>query len=596
MSSIKKPYVFTRGKILFDLSSIYCDSPATLLQSDLFLEVAGRFLERIASRESRIYTYIRENVPLKKRDDLALYIVKLFRLLVSHTSGEIIVMNSEYFELLAEREYLLEFVEELYNFWRRFERFLYVEAPKRSRYTTNSIHHAQFIKLSTELKALVLDTYRHIRENLTGKNPRSYRQLPAGANMGMLLEKVDWKCPDFYSRIKDIPFIRLTIMESPLILYPKMNTRKGSFTEIYEINEDMLLLIKEHWFCYPAKIGTLTAFIYFHQDFVSQGLSMCNLFEIADYEEIENSTPDMILFFGLKNVNFPGDTVFYDDRQSGMLVGLVRHSEEIDYFGYFKKMPLTFHNIVMLRRGRLPLHGAMTYLTLKNGGTAGVVIVGDSGAGKSETIEAFRILAEEHIRDVRIIFDDMGSINIDDEGRILGYGTEIGAFVRLDDLQPGYAYEEIDRSIFMNPNRTNARLIIPITSYYHITKGYDVNLILYANNYEQVDQEHAAIEFFDTPEDAIAVFRSGARLAKGTTDEKGIVHTYFANPFGAPQRKQEHEERAQSMFAALFAKGVKVGQCRTRLAIEGFEQEGPRVAALELFNVIQKMSIDTPYG
>lgn len=29
----------------------------------------------------------------------------------------------------------------------------------------------------------------------------------------------------------------------------------------------------------------------------------------------------------------------------------------------------------------------------------------------------------------------------------LAYGTEIGAFVRLDDLDIGYAYKEIDRSI-----------------------------------------------------------------------------------------------------------------------------------------------------
>ena len=33
----------------------------------------------------------------------------------------------------------------------------------------------------------------------------------------------------------------------------------------------------------------------------------------------------------------------------------------------------------------------------------------------------------------------MGSLQIR-EGEVVGLGTEIGAFVRLDDLQPGYAY------------------------------------------------------------------------------------------------------------------------------------------------------------
>ena len=179
-----------------------------------------------------------------------------------------------------------------------------------------------------------------------------------------------------------------------------------------------------------------------------------------------------------------------------MLVGLVRHTEEVDYFGYFKKMTLTLHNIAMLKRNRLPLHGAMVCIKLKDGGSANVIIIGDSGAGKSETIEALRMLADEHICEMTIIFDDMGSLGMDADGTVKGYGTEIGAFVRLDDLQSGYAYEEIDRSIFMNPDKTNARLIMPITRYHHIVKGYPVDMFLYANNYEQVNDDVPAVEFF----------------------------------------------------------------------------------------------------
>ena len=88
--------------------------------------------------------------------------------------------------------------------------------------------------------------------------------------------------------------------------------------------------------------------------------------------------------------------------------------------------------------------------------------MGDSGAGKSESLEALRILADEHLRDLTVVFDDMGSLQFRD-GRVVGVGTEIGAFVRLDDLQPGYAYAEVERSIFMNPHKTNARIVIPIT-------------------------------------------------------------------------------------------------------------------------------------
>jgi dephospho-CoA kinase len=589
MITTKRPYVITREKVIFDYGRLYCGTPEKLLKSELFEEITERFIERIASKGSSLFAHLREKLPSVQRGEMARYFVTLFRLLSSHTAEEIMEMKKEYRAVLSEVEYLYEFVEEFYNYWRRFERFLYIEAPRRSQYARSSLHHAQFIKSNEEFKNLVLYVYRTICENLIGKNPRVYRQLPAGANMGMLLEGIDWDAPEIYSGLKDIPFIRLSLIEPPVILYPVMNKRKGRFEEIEGLTREMLLLKPEEWFCFPAKVGELTAFIYFHQDFISLGLSLGNLFEITDYGDIDGKRPDLMLLFGLKG-DLPGDTVFCEDRKNSVLVGLVRHSEDVDYFGYFKKMTLTLHNIAMLKRGRLPLHGAMVCIKLKEGGKANVVIVGDSGAGKSETLEALRTLAGEHICEMRIIFDDMGSLGMDESGKVAGYGTETGAFVRLDDLQPGYAYEEIDRSIFMNPDKTNARLVMPVTRYHHVVKGYPVDLLLYANNYDQIDDEHMPIEFFSSPDEALSVFRSGARLAKGTTDEKGLVHTYFANPFGAPQRRERHEEAAVFYFGKMFETGVKVGQIRTRLGIEGFEQAGPRAASMELFKMIRALS------
>ncbi|TAN43065.1 MAG: phosphoenolpyruvate carboxykinase [Nitrospirae bacterium] len=590
MQTTKRPYTITRGKVIFDYSTIYCETPEKLLKSDLFAEIVERFIERIASKGNSLFAFLREKLPAVERVKMSAYMANIFRLLASHTADEISSMNSEYGPVLSEKEKLFEFIEELYNFWRRFERFIYLEAPQRSKYTKNSLHHAQFIKSNEEFKSLVLYVYRRISENLIGKNPRVYRQLPAGANMGMLLEKIEWACPELYATLTEIPFIRLTLIEPPVILYPVMNTRKGRFEEIPDLNKEVLSLNAEDWYCFPAKVGDLTAFIYFHHDFISLALSMCNLFEIADYEDIEGKVPDLVLVFGVKG-SLPGDTVFYEDKESNMLVGVVRHSETVDYFGYFKKMTLTLHNIAMLKRNRLPLHGAMVCIKLKDGASANVIIIGDSGAGKSETIEALRLLADEHICEMVIIFDDMGSIGIDGNGTVVGYGTEIGAFVRLDDLQAGYAYEEIDRSIFMNPDKTNARLIMPITRYHHIVKGCPVHMVLYANNYEQVNEDIPAIEFFSNPDEAISVFRSAARFAKGTTDEKGLVHTYFANPFGAPQRKEIHEKIAREYFDRMFKTGVRVGQIRTRLGIEGFEQDGPKTASMELFKEIRRGSL-----
>lgn len=171
---------------------------------------------------------------------------------------------------------------------------------------------------------------------------------------------------------------------------------------------------------------------------------------------------------------------------------------------------------------------------------------------------------------------------------MVGCGTEVGAFVRLDDLHPGYAYTEIDRSVFMNPHMGNARLVMPITEYRHVVAGYPVDLLLYANNYDNVDDEHPSLEVMNDVEQALEVFSNGARLAKGTTDEKGLVHTYFANPFGAPQKKKQHEALAEKYVNTLAKNGKKIGQLRTRLGISGFETKGPEEAAQSLFQFITK--------
>jgi hypothetical protein len=587
----QKPYTITDGKVIFDYGQLYCASPEQLAASGLFAEIVERFTGKLARKGGPVRDFILEAAPGVNNAETSAKIVTALKLLTSHTAQEIIAINEDFRRLLEGRELFQEFIEELYNFWRRHERVICHTAPPRSRSTKSGIHRAQFIAANETFKNVALSAYRTVIGNLAGTNPAVYRQLPAGANMGALMEKIEWDCPYEFSHLKEVPFILLTLIEPPLVLYTKSNKRKGKILEVAKLTEDMIALRPSEWFCFPALIGDLLAFIYFHRDYVTLGLSMGNLFETAGYEHIEGKRPDIIMLFGVKEQSLPADTVFHEDAESGIFVGVVRRGDEVDYFGYFKKTALTLHNVAVLKRGRLPLHGAMAHVTLKDGSSANIVLVGDSGAGKSETLEALRALAEDHICDMKIIFDDMGSLGMRD-GVVVGYGTETGAFVRLDDLSPEYAYEQFDRAIFMNPGMVNSRLVIPITKHQRLVKGYPVDMALYANNYERVDDEMPAVEFFADAEPALAVFRLGARMAKGTTDEKGIVHTYFANPFGAPQRKAEHEEVARRFFARMFETGVKVGQIRTRLGIEGYEREGPKSASMELFRVIRKLTAE----
>ncbi len=96
-----------------------------------------------------------------------------------------------------------------------------------------------------------------------------------------------------------------------------------------------------------------------------------------------------------------------------------------------------------------------------------------------------RQIAGDQIEDLTIVADDMGSLEISESGEVMAYGSEVGAFVRLDDLQKGYALGQIDRSIIMNPDQVNARVVLPVTRYPYVTRGWPLDCILYANNYEK---------------------------------------------------------------------------------------------------------------
>lgn len=581
---MRKEFSLSNDKVLINFTAKYCSTFEELVESQGFTKVIENYLRKSKKRVTLSWRYLRDGLKTEDINEITSALTKIFKYFTVMNVEEIVEANPNYKDLFSDKDKFIALIEDLYLFWRRLERYTIIHSNKLQ----DGLSAVSFTQANSIFSNLILKLYRKIEKNILGYKPNVFRQIPAGGNASVIVNKVLWPLPKGYEALEDIEFIDSILLETPFITYPKKNTRSGMFTEV---NSNPLLktsLNKDHWFCYPAKVGELVAFLYFHRDFMQHGITLCNLFEMARVEEYRGKKPDLVYVFGGRDNEGKKKTVFYDDKENDIMVGYVNHSEEIDYFGYMKKMTLTLHNLVMIKRGYLPIHGAMVNIELKDGKNANVVIMGDSGAGKSESLEAFRTLSEDYISNMTIIFDDMGTFK-EIDGKIYGYGTEIGAFVRLDDLDQGYAFKEIDRSIFMNPDKINARLVMPVAPYKEIVKGYEVDLFLYANNYTEVKDGEESIEYFNTPEDAINVFKSGARMAKGTTSETGLVESYFANPFGPAQKQEETNVLIERYFDSMFKGTVKVGQIKTCLALEGKEKEGPRSAAIELFDIIKKM-------
>ncbi len=537
---MKKEFSLSSGKAMINFSAKYCDTIEKILESDSFRRVSETYLESIARRNTKNYKQLMSLYKEATIRDLTDKFVEVMKLLTIFRSEEIMKLRVDYTPLLQDGDWFVALIEDFYAYWRRMERYSVIQ----NRRNTEGLAQTSFIEANNKFTNLILELYRKVEKNVLGIEPNVYRQVPAGVNAGVILQETLWPIPKGYEILSDIPFISAIVMDSPFISYPKKNTRSGYFKESFVNPIEDCYLNKDHFFCYPAKIGKLVAFLYFHRDLMAHGISLSNLFEMAREEEYMGRKPDIVYVFGGRNTDESMGNVFYDDHKNGIMTGFVPYSDEIDYFGYMKKMSLTLHNLLMIKRGNLPIHGAMVNINMKNGKSANVVILGDSGAGKSESLEALRSLSEDHIS---------------------------------------------DRSIFMNPDKTNARLVMPVATYKEIIKGYKVDLFLYANNYKVLEPGEPGIVFFKDQEEAKEVFRSGKRMAKGTTQENGLVESYFANPFGPYQKQEETDKLLDYYFDKLFSYNIKVGEIYTQLGVPGKEKSGPRDAAMELFKEITSL-------
>ena len=572
------------NKAVLNIRERMCETAEELLASEKFRSVLDHCIETLQRRNSPLLEIFEKSEPSKNAvDDL----VKTLTLLVKYENSVVphIFENSRVF--LRDLQLINNFVEYLYDYWRHFDRFI-INDSEGDRLDKRP--YRTFNETIEQLTHLIRTVYRRCQENITGSHPNVYRQVPAGAEISVIsLPKEIGYSAEKYRKLNSVPVIRQELIYPPLVIQQPMNKRTGQFIRIGQNPVDLIELNPVEWLCYPAKVGKLLIMVYFHLEFFELGLSLCNLFQLADDADLERK-PDALFIYGVPGNVLDGlgqfPTLFFHDEENDLFAGAIPNRPEFGYFGYLKKMILTLHNSIIMKKGNMPFHGAMVKILLQGNKEATILMIGDTGAGKSETLEAFRVLGEKHIRELLIIADDMGSIELDTAGSPIGYGTETGAFLRLDDLQPGYAYGHLDRSIIMNPSQVNSRIVIPVTRYETVVHGHKIDYVLYANNYEEIDPEHPIIEKFDSVEQALVVFREGAVMSKGTTTSSGLVNSYFANIFGPPEYRDLHDEIAKRYFNVFFQNNIFVGQMRTRLGIAGYETSGPREAATELLRII----------
>lgn len=274
----------------------------------------------------------------------------------------------------------------------------------------------------------------------------------------------------------------------------------------------------DDWVSVPLQVGTSLIVVYIHKSrgCIEMEPGLLNLFPFASAELIKSkSKPDGIFIFGDPNAQ-SNDLGYYWDEKNQLLIGMVPNEDDLKYFGYSKKPILTLHNVLAIKDGDIPLHcGCTRYIVEFD----------------EETNEAY-------IAEMLIKADDMGKVSMQmgDDGHIkpIFYGTEIGAFACLDGFSEQAKVLMMGREVGYNKDTgSNARQIVPVTDVEEISRGDALDVLLYMNNFNLIEEGKATINTDMTVEEALEHFRLGERVAAGSTKtHRGSKESsYWANPF-----------------------------------------------------------------
>ncbi len=119
--------------------------------------------------------------------------------------------------------------------------------------------------------------------------------------------------------MKPIRFLDTLMLRPPMMMTTPSNKREGTFTAVDDNPINKFHGSRDEWYCFPAKIGESLAYIYFHRDYFVSGISLANLFEVADAKEIAGHKPDLILLFGLQETE-GGVSHYYHDEENDIWV------------------------------------------------------------------------------------------------------------------------------------------------------------------------------------------------------------------------------------------------------------------------------------
>ena len=253
LAGVRMPtkYQFFEGKVVLRIRNTICDTPDELLTTDVFADVLKRYVQHLSRQRSRLLRLFPNPQHVTASDLHSL--AQTLRLLIKLPAEMVAKVQDDSRAFLNDRGMLDDFVENFYNYWRSLHRLVICDSIG-DRYDRRP--YRTFNDTVETLMHVIRGTYRDVRENITGDHPQIYRQVSAGAEIGVIARPMDIPYPaEMYSKLNRISIANQVLIYPPMIFETPMNKRSGVFQKVDYNPVEKLDLDPMEWLCYPAKVG-----------------------------------------------------------------------------------------------------------------------------------------------------------------------------------------------------------------------------------------------------------------------------------------------------------------------------------------------------
>jgi hypothetical protein len=331
--------------------------------------------------------------------------------------------------------------------------------------------------------------------------------------------------------------------------------RLSKFSEVMDSSEYVCKMVQVG----GSKVMLVMNRAYSH--YIVEELRLFPQFTISDDVSVK---PDAVSFLGIPSKVMGEDYrigYFMDKLSDGssLPVSWVDKEDVTDYMGYLKKPILTVANEKVRENGMVPIHGSAFTIVFKNGLRKTIVMGGDSGTGKSETIIAMveQLMRNEGCADkvesVELLAGDMLSLFEGEDGQLYMLGTESGDFMRTTDISDDYMrmwrdLTETGSSTNLadpkNPRITIKGICNPETN----LRPVRVNMFFNINNFQAPPQGQSVGEVEIPHNEIMQDYMNGYRGEKGTSGDQpnffaSILHSEQADKVALLEKHKKDLDR-----------------------------------------------------